>query len=139
MSQQLDDNAMQHAIAVGSTFPWHEVYTADVAGTIKFYTEVLGWETESMDMPGGDGTYHMLKANGTAVCGVFDTAMAGGAPPHWATYIAVDDVAKRLEKAVAAGSQVLVPMMEVPTVGTMALIQDPFGATVWFYTPSAGG
>jgi len=138
MSQQLDEKEMQHVVAQGSTFTWHEVYTPDVAGTTQFYTNVLGWESDSMDMPGGEGTYHMFKANGTPVCGVFDSAMAEGAPPHWATYIAVDDVAKRLDLAVAAGAKVLVPIMTVPTVGTMALIQDPFGATVWFFTPNPG-
>lgn len=133
MSQQADEQTMQHAIASGKTFPWHEVYTADVAGTVKFYSDVLGWGTDKMAIPGGEGEYTMLVANGSPVCGVFDTAMAEGAPPHWATFIAVDDVAARVEKAVASGANVLVPVMEVPTVGKMSLIQDPFGATVWFF------
>jgi hypothetical protein len=126
----------EHSLAAGRTFPWHEVYTADVEGTLKFYTEALGWEQESMDMPGGEGKYHMLKANGASVCGVFDTAMAGGAPPHWAVYIAVDDVDARLAKAQERGATVVSGPMDVPTVGRMVLIQDPYGAMVWLYQSS---
>jgi predicted enzyme related to lactoylglutathione lyase len=126
----------EHSLAVGRTFPWHEVYTADVEGTLSFYTEALGWEREAMPMPGGEGTYNMLKANGQTVCGVFDTAMAEGAPPHWAVYIAVDDVDARLEKAKAMGAKVVHGPMDIPDVGRMVLIEDPHGAVVWFYKGS---
>lgn len=127
----------EFALAVGKTFPWHEVYTADVAGTIKFYTECLGWETETMEME--QGSYHMLKANGTSVAGVFDTAHAEGAPPHWATYISVDNVDARLAKCQAAGANVLHGPMDIPGIGRMVLIQDPNGAAVWLYQPAEQG
>lgn len=127
----------EHALAVGKTFPWHEVYTPNVQGTLDFYTSSLGWETESMDM--GQGPYHMLKANGTSVCGVFDSAQANDAPPHWSTYIAVDNLDDRLAKCTANGATVVVPKMQVPTVGWMAMIADPFGAHVWLYQAEQQG
>lgn len=121
----------EHAIAVGKTFPWHEVYTANVQGTVDFYTRALGWETETMQMP--MGPYTMLKANGTSVCGVFDSAQADNAPPHWAVYIAVDDLDARLAKCLELGANLIVPAMDIETVGRMAMIQDPQGAMVWLY------
>jgi uncharacterized protein len=124
----------EHAIAVGKTFPWHEVYTSNVQATVDFYTTALGWETETMQMP--MGPYTMLKANGTSVCGVFDTAEAGDAPPHWAVYIAVDNLDARLAKCLELGAAVMVPAMDIETVGRMAMIQDPQGAIVWLYQPA---
>jgi len=54
-------------------------------------------------------------------------------PPHWATYLSVDDVDARVEKCVEHGGTLVVPAMDVPTVGRMALIHDPQGAHVWLF------
>lgn len=123
------------AIAEGKTFVWHEVYGPSADASIDFYTKALGWSSEEMDM-GPMGTYKMLVANGMAVAGTQATAgnpMMEGVPPHWATYIGVDDVDARLEKVKALGGTVLVEPMDIPTVGRMALIQDPQGASVWLF------
>jgi predicted enzyme related to lactoylglutathione lyase len=127
----------EFAVAVGRTFPWHEVVTPNVEATVDFYTKALGWETETMQM--GEGPYTMLKANGTSVCGVFDSAQAGGAPPHWAVYIAVDDLDHRLAKCTEHGATIVVPAMHIATVGRMALIADPHGAHVWLYESETKG
>lgn len=129
------ENTMEsHALNQGSTFVWHELYTADPEGSINFYSNCLGFGRESMEM--GEGfTYHMLTKNGQSVCGVMgtNTPEMANTPPHWSTYIAVDDVDARLAKCVEAGAKVVVPAMDVPTVGRMVLIEDPFGAHVWLF------
>jgi hypothetical protein len=51
-------------------------------------------------------------------------------PPAWGAYVTVDDVDATLAKCSALGGKVLVPPMDVPTVGRMAVIQDPQGATI---------
>lgn len=125
----------QHALNTGRTFVWHEVYAADADKAIAFYTEALGFGSSEMDM-GPMGTYKMLTMNGQGVAGVMGTAGnpdMEGVPPHWSTYIAVDDVDARVAKCVSLGAQVVVPAMDVPSVGRMALIQDPQGAHVWLY------
>jgi uncharacterized protein len=58
-------------------------------------------------------------------------------PPAWGCYVTVDDVDATLEKCAALGGKVLVPPMDVPTVGRMAVIQDPQGATLSVITYSA--
>jgi len=122
------------ATNIGKTFVWHEVYGPNRDGIIEFYTKALDFGTEKMPM-GEMGDYHMLTRNGKAVCGVFDTSSAEmkDVPPHWATYLAVDDVDARLEKCTSMGAKLIVGPMEVPTVGRMALIQDPFGAHLWLF------
>lgn len=140
MSQTTQQEMDAHALACGRTFCWHELYVPNAEEGIRFYTEALGWETQSMDM-GEFGTYPMLIANGRAVAGVQGTAEnphMQGVPPHWAAYIAVDDVDARLAKCQELGATVVVPPMDVPTVGRMTLIADPFGAHIWLFKDSGG-
>lgn len=127
----------QHTSAVGKTFVWHEVYGPDDAASVEFYTKALDWGMQPMDM-GPMGNYNMFTVNGVPVAGCVATANnpeMQGVPPHWATYISVEDVDARAEKCVSLGASILVPAMDVPTVGRMALIQDPQGATFWLYKP----
>jgi predicted enzyme related to lactoylglutathione lyase len=53
-----------------------------------------------------------------------------GMPPMWGTYVTVDNVDSTLEKCTALGGKVIVPPMDVPNVGRMAVIQDPQGAVL---------
>lgn len=125
----------QHALAEGSTFVWHEVYGPDAAALVRFYTEALGFGTQEMPM-GEMGSYTMLTKNGTAVAGVMSTSAgspAEGAPPHWSTYIAVDDVDASLAKCQELGATIVHGPMDVPSVGRMVLIKDPQGAVVWLF------
>jgi predicted enzyme related to lactoylglutathione lyase len=127
----------QAALLQGSTFVWHELNTNDIEGSIKFYTETLDFGTTKMEM-GEMGPYHMLTRNGRPCCGVTTPPMVetGAVPPHWSTYIAVDDVDATLEKVEAAGGATVVPAMDILTVGRMALIRDKQGAHVWIFKPS---
>ncbi|MBC8066535.1 MAG: VOC family protein [Chlorobia bacterium] len=126
---------MDHSIAVGKTFVWHEVYSPNSEASRDFYMKALGWGTKPMDM-GPMGTYHMLTVDGTPVAGCMGTEgnpdMAD-VPPHWSIYIGVEDVDAKIETCVSLGAVVIVPVMDVPTVGRMALLKDPQGATFWLY------
>jgi predicted enzyme related to lactoylglutathione lyase len=129
------------ATAVGKTFCWHELYTPDGEASVKFYTECLGWGTKAMEM-GEMGTYNMLTVDGQALAGMMQTTGTPGmenVPPHWSIYVTVDDVDARLAKCLENGATNLVPPMDVPTVGRMALVQDPQGATFWLFKPAPQG
>lgn len=128
------EQANESALAVGNTFVWHELYAKNVDEAVTFYTEALGFGVEEMEM-GEMGVYKMLSRNGRAICGVCSSNVPGHGevPPHWATYLSVDDVDARLGKAVEHGAIQLVAPMDVPTVGRMALIQDPSGAQIWLF------
>lgn len=127
-----------YAQHVGRTFPWHELYVPDTEAAIKFYSEALGFETEAMPM-GDMGTYTMFKVNGQSVAGIVQTGteQVPEAPPHWAVYLSVDDVDARVAKCVALGGTNVVPAMDIPNVGRMALIADPQGAHIWLFKSSS--
>ena len=132
---RVDQNAIDEAsLRQGRTFVWHELYTPDLTAGLKFYETALGLGSTSMDM-GEMGSYTMLTRDGKTVCGVHNTSapMMAGVPPHWAVYLAVDDVDARVKAVEANGGKLVVPAMDVPTVGRMALIADPQGAHIWLF------
>lgn len=113
------------------TFVWNELATSDVDGAKAFYTDVIGWTVDDVDM-GENGTYHILKDGDEMRGGLMSTASIPGdpPPPHWMAYIGVDDVDGTCEKTKAAGGQVLNGPFDIPNVGRMAVIMDPQGAVV---------
>lgn len=135
MSDATKEKVSDGTIASGTTFQWHELYVGNAEAGRKFYAEALGWQTDDHDME-GMGAYPMLKANGSAIAGVMGTDQhpdMKDVPPHWAVYIGVDDFDLRFAKCQSLGAKLLVGPMDVPTVGRMALLQDPQGATFWIF------
>ena len=117
-------------------FVWYDLMTTDPAGARDFYTNVLGWGTETWD--GGEQPYDMWTAPSGALGGVMELppeAVAQGAPPHWMAYIAVEDVDATVEKGTSLGGTVLVPPMDIPTVGRFSVMADPHGAVFAAFRP----
>jgi uncharacterized protein len=57
--------------------------------------------------------------------------MAGqGIPSHWNVWVASDSAAETVERAAAAGGQVLMPPMTLGPSGTLAMVADPGGAAI---------
>jgi predicted enzyme related to lactoylglutathione lyase len=132
----MSDNALdQAALAQGRNFVWHELYVADLDKAVEFYESALGFGSTEMDMGGGN-RYRMLTRNGTPICGMMSTTNLPGAPavpPHWATYLSVEDVDASLTSVKEHGGTVVVEPIDIPTVGRMALIHDPQGAHIWLF------
>jgi len=122
-------------------FSWNELMTSDPAAASRFYGELFGWTCKPTDM-GGSGPYHVASLGEVPVAGIMapPPAEASGAspmPPAWGCYITVDDVAATVARCTALGGQQLVPPMDVPGVGRMAVLQDPQGAVFSVMTYSA--
>lgn len=110
-------------------FSWSELITSDPVAAAAFYGSLFGWSTK--DMGPEMGGYRVVNVGETAVAGIM--AMPAGAPPmppHWGCYVTVSDVDAVLARCAQLGGKTLVPAMDVPTVGRMAVIQDPQGATL---------
>ncbi len=108
-------------------FSWNELMTTDPAAASAFYGRLFGWTGKDMDM--GTGPYHVVSLGETQVGGIMGMPPgAQGMPPSWGCYITVDDVAATTAQCVALGGKVVMPAMDVPGVGRMAVLQDPQGA-----------
>jgi predicted enzyme related to lactoylglutathione lyase len=60
-------------------------------------------------------------------------------PPHFMTYIAVDDVDAAVAKAAGLGATVVREPMDIPNTGRIAVIKDPTGAVFAIFTMKEGG
>ena len=120
------------------TFSWNELMTGDTARCQAFYTDVLGWTTREMDM-GEAGIYTIFRVGDRDVGGMMkmDGPQWDGIPPHWFSYITVDDVDARVAKVEAANGKVIRPPFDVEGVGRIAIISDPSGAAIGLYKPTS--
>ena len=110
---------------------WCDLMSDDVDKARAFYTGVLGWDTEVMDV--GKGPYTVFKADDRPVAGLMAKPPEGPAscaPTAWTSYVTVDDVDARTARVADAGGAVLAGPMDIPTVGRMAIIQDPTGGVI---------
>ncbi|KPF50911.1 glyoxalase [beta proteobacterium AAP121] len=108
-------------------FSWSELTTPDPAAAAAFYGELFGWSVKAPDPNMAD--YRVASLGETMVAGICAPFPdAPPAPPHWGAYVTVDNADASAAKCAALGGKVLVPPMDVPTVGRMAVLQDPQGA-----------
>jgi predicted enzyme related to lactoylglutathione lyase len=121
------------------TFCWVDLATTDPAGAKAFYCELFGWEAE--DMPAGEaGTYTMLRLDGDEVCALYELEAGQreqGIPPHWLSYVSVEDADAAATRARELGGTVYGEAFDVLDAGRMAVIQDPVGAVLMAWQPRA--
>jgi uncharacterized protein len=110
---------------------WVDIGTTDLAGGVRFYSSLFGWDTQ--DMGEEAGHYTIASKDGLQVAAL-STAQDPG-PPRWATYVNVDDADAVTKRAESAGATVVVAPMDVMTVGRMAIFQDPTGAFIAVWQP----
>jgi predicted enzyme related to lactoylglutathione lyase len=115
-------------------FAWETLNTADEARAKKFYGAVLGWKT--MAGPGGGGS--VFTTDGGNDGQVADMQKAQGFPPSWLTYITVDKLEPARDRVAKLGGRVMMPLIDVPTVGRIAVVADATGAAVGIYEPIKG-
>src|SRR5215203_3849200 len=111
---------------------WVDVTSDDLHATTAFYGSLFGWSAEDVDGEAGGYAMYTLRGKNVAA-GSPPPPSTEGAPPHWTTYLASDDVDNTAEKIRAAGGTVLMEPFEVFDAGRMTIAQDPTGATfgVW--------
>lgn len=106
-------------------FSWNELMAPNVEGAASFYTKLFGWDTESM--PGGM-PYTLFKQNGKEVAGLMQTKQPGS-PAQWIPYVTVKSADEMAARLAELGGKVCAGPMDIPTVGRIAVAQDPQGAT----------
>ena len=65
-----------------------------------------------------------------ALCGLSPEQAEQGVPPHWASYVAVNDLEESLARVPALGGQILLPPRDIFEVGRLAVVRDPPGASL---------
>ena len=104
-----------------------EIESADAPATRAFFSEVFGWQIDYM--PELDYAIADTQSEGVGVNGGIGPSH-GEHGSYVTFYIAVDDLQAYLDKAVAAGGKVIMPVTEIPNAVTIAMFSDPAGAVV---------
>lgn len=110
-------------------FSWFQLQTKDAEAATAFYRSLLGWEVVEEQMP--MGPYRTIKVGGVGIGGIMKV-WEEGMPPHWGSYVTVDDIEAVTAAASSAGGTVLVPPSEIPSVGRFSTVQDPTGGVLNF-------
>jgi predicted enzyme related to lactoylglutathione lyase len=108
---------------------WFELHTREYDGTLRFYREVFGWQTEAVsDDP--NFRYTTFGVGGAEQLGgvIDDTAnLPSGIPSHWRVYFAVADTSATIDRLTALGGTVEQHDPDTP-YGDLAVAVDPTGA-----------
>jgi predicted enzyme related to lactoylglutathione lyase len=112
---------------------WVDLFTSDVDGSRRFYSELFGWVAEE---PSEEfGGYFMFTRNGQPIAGGMGSMPEAPADDTWKIYLSTDDIAKTAETAEAQGAQVVVPPMPVADLGIQSVLVAPDGAVVGAWQP----
>jgi predicted enzyme related to lactoylglutathione lyase len=120
---------------------WVDLAAPDQQAALDFYARLLGWSGEIG--PDETGGYSVCMLNGRPVAGVMSAQAMGDqpAPPTvWTTYFATDDASATERAITQAGGNILIPAMDVMSLGKMLIAADPTGGVfgVWQANEFAG-
>ncbi|HUQ41885.1 MAG TPA: VOC family protein [Candidatus Limnocylindrales bacterium] len=104
---------------------WFEIIGPDAKQIQKFYRDTFGWK---MTPPTGEemGFYSMLEDHAPGIGG----GLGQGGPARISVYIEAADPQKLLDKAVANGAMMMMPVTTITADTTIAMFSDPAGNTV---------
>jgi predicted enzyme related to lactoylglutathione lyase len=125
------------------SFVWTEIASNDADKCQAFYEEIFGWKFKSGDASGGMDYREFSTSGDKPVGGLYqiDPKFFGDnpPPPHYMTYVAVDDVDESAKQAKELGATLIREPMDIPNVGRFCIIQDPTGGMIATFRMAEGG
>ncbi len=122
------------ALPQHGTFCWTGVASTDADKCTAFYEAIFGWQFKGGDADTGMDYREFTTGGDNPVGGLYEMnpAWFGGnpPPPHFMTYVAVDNVDENARLALELGGKIIRGPMDIPNVGRMSVIQDPTGAVI---------
>lgn len=111
-------------------FCWNELATTDVEAAKTFYGNCFGWTFSEHHME--NGSYTMIKRGDREFAGMWHIPkeQAKDIPPHWMSYILVENLQDMLVTVAKHGAQIKVPTTKAGEFGLFAVIIDPTGAHI---------
>ncbi len=114
---------------------WVDLWTSDVEGIRRFYSEMFGWEAQQPSPE--HGGYFMFTRQGVPVAGAMGDMGEMPADNTWKPFLATDDIERTLQLAGEHGATVRAPAMAVGNLGSQAVIADPSGAVIGIWQPGS--
>ncbi len=121
------------------TFCCTDLASTDASAARDFYSELFGWEAESIQGADG-GDYTMMTFDGDEACAIYqleDERFDDGVRSHWSSYVSVEDADEAISRAEEAGGAVVSAARDVMDMGRMCVISDPTKANFAAWEPQS--
>jgi uncharacterized protein len=117
---------------------WSELGTRDPETAKRFYADVFGWAYEEKEYE-GTGAYTAIALGDKTVGGLLDITdrVPAEVPAHWLVYFAVEDADATIAEAKQRGGEIPAGPFDIPEVGRIAVVKDPWGAFFAVIQPDA--
>ena len=112
---------------------WIDLWTSDVEGSRRFYSELFGWE--ALEPSEEFGGYFMFARNGMPTAGGMGDMGDMKADNTWKVYFQTDDIERTVKDVAMQGGEVRSPAMAVADLGSQAVFTDPSGAALGAWQP----
>ena len=109
---------------------WHDLTVPDAEKVRAFYSAVVGWRSDPVDM-GGYSDYMMVGTNeepGGGIC--WARGENADLPPQWLLYVMIENLDASLDKCRALGGTVLAGPRALGKGQRFAVVRDPAGAVM---------
>jgi len=112
---------------------WHELLTDTPAASEAFYTELFGWEFESVSFgfaSAASANYRLIRHDGRLIGGMIDQSRLDTDEDisQWVVLMATDDIERAVGVVAADGGTVFTPPTALANRGRIAVVADPQGA-----------
>ena len=112
---------------------WVDITVADADGLRDFYSNVVGWKPEDVDMGGYSDYNMMMPVSGIPAAGICHARGSNAdLPSQWLVYIVVANVDTSASACVERGGELLVEPRSLAG-GRFCVIRDPAGAVAALY------
>ncbi|MGB2957340.1 MAG: VOC family protein [Bacteroidota bacterium] len=111
---------------VYSRWLWNELWTEDKEASLAFYTRLVGYERDDVDL-GGEAPYTVFRRKEKSRAGAVEIQIEG-VEPHWLPYITVKNPAEVASRAKELGGKILLSVERVAGVQQAVVLADPSGA-----------
>lgn len=125
------------------TYCWTEIASSDSAKSMEFFKKMFGWNFTTGDIADGGFAYNEYSTGGDRPAGGLyqltpEMCPPGEEmpPPHFLSYVAVDNVDESAKQAAELGGTILREPMDIPKTGRFAIVKEPSGAVFAIFTPS---
>ena len=112
---------------------WRDLLTNDPAASQRFYSELFGWEFESVGEASNlrsNSAYTLIRHNGKLIGGMVDTMALNNRDniSQWVVLMAVDSLDSRVSAVTENGGEIVAPPTDLQARGRLALVRDAEGA-----------
>jgi len=123
--------------AAPGTIGWIDL-TVDNAETIRdFYTKVVGWKSDAVDMGGYSDFTMTPPETGQPTGGICHARGTNtGLPAQWLIYITVKNLEQSMKACKEAGGEIVKGPSGSESTGRSCVIRDPSGAATVIFEPA---